>query len=138
MTTTADALREIPLFRGMSDTTLQTVAEIAREESFQAGTALVREGDPGDSFMVIRDGTASVEQGGRWLRDLSAGDFLGEIALLDGGMRTATVTAREPVDVLVIDRSGFTRLMDDIPVIRFDIVSALTQRVRASASDALD
>jgi CRP-like cAMP-binding protein len=69
---------------------------------------------------------------------LAEGDFLGEIALLDGGARTATVTAREPVDALVIDRAGFTRLMDDVPVIRFDIVSALTQRVRAWSSDPLD
>jgi CRP-like cAMP-binding protein len=138
MTTNADALRAIPLFRGMSDRSIQTVSEIVREESFAAGAALVREGEPGDSFMIIRNGSATVDQGGRWLRDLAEGDFLGEIALLDGGARTATVTAREPVDVLVIDRAGFTRLMDDVAVIRFDIVSALTQRVRAGSSDPLD
>ena len=80
---------------------------------------MTQEGEPGESLIVIRSGSALVEQGGRELRRLR-GDFLGEIALIDGGPRTATVTALEPIDALVIDRTGFSRIMDEFPVIRYD------------------
>jgi CRP/FNR family transcriptional regulator, cyclic AMP receptor protein len=138
MPTTADALRSIPIFQGMSDRSIEIIETIAREATYRAGATLVEEGTPGDSFLVIRHGSASVEQGGRHIRDLSAGDFLGEIALIDGGPRTATVTASEDIDALVIDRDGFQRLMDDFPVIRYDLVSALTQRLRAKGADPTD
>jgi CRP/FNR family cyclic AMP-dependent transcriptional regulator len=138
MTTNTEALRAIPLFSGMSDRSIEIIADIVREASFPAGASLVREGEPGETFMVIREGTATVDQGGRKLRDLGAGDFLGEIALVDGGPRTASVTAVEPVEALVIDRSGFSRLMNEFPVIRFDLVSALTQRLRQRGPEPLD
>jgi len=138
MTTNTEALRAIPLFSGMSDRSIEIIADIVREASFSAGASLVREGEPGETFMVIREGTATVDQGGRKLRDLGAGDFLGEIALVDGGPRTASVTAVEPVEALVIDRSGFSRLMNEFPVIRFDLVSALTQRLRQRGPEPLD
>jgi len=138
MTTNAEALRAIPLFGGMSDRSIEIVADIVREASFSAGASLVCEGEPGETFMIIREGTATVDQGGRTLRELGAGDFLGEIALIDGGPRTASVTAVEPVQALVIDRSGFARLMSEFPVIRFDLVSALTQRLRKRGTEPLD
>jgi CRP/FNR family transcriptional regulator, cyclic AMP receptor protein len=138
MTTNAEALRSIPLFSGMSDGLIEIIAGIVRDASFPSGTSLVREGEPGDSFLIIRTGSATVVQGGRTLRELGAGDFLGEIALIDGGPRTASVTAVEPVDALVIDRPGFSRLMNEFPVIRFDLVNALTQRLRERGPEPLD
>jgi CRP-like cAMP-binding protein len=138
MTTNAEALRSIPLFSGMSDGSIEIIAGIVREASFPSGASLVREGEPGDSFLIIRTGSATVEQGGRTLRELGAGDFLGEIALIDGGRRTASVTAVEPIDALVIDRPGFSRLMNDFPVIRFDLVNVLTQRMRERGPEPLD
>jgi CRP-like cAMP-binding protein len=138
MTTNTEALRAIPLFSGMSDRSIEIIAEIVREASFPAGASLVKEGEPGESFMIIREGTATVDQGGRRLRELGAGDFLGEISLIDGGTRTASVTATDPVAVMVIDRPGFQRLMSEFPVIRFDLVSALTQRLRQRAEEPLD
>jgi CRP-like cAMP-binding protein len=138
MTTKTEVLREIPLFRGMSDRSIEIIAEIVRETSFPVGASLVREGEPGESFMIIREGTAIVDQGGRTLRELGSGDFLGEIALIDGGSRTATVTAAQPITALVIDRAGFSRLMNEFPVIRLDMVSALTQRLRQRSQEPLD
>jgi CRP/FNR family transcriptional regulator, cyclic AMP receptor protein len=138
MTTNTEALRAIPLFSGMSDRSIEIIAEIVRETSFPAGASLVTEGEPGESFMIIREGTATVDQEGRRLRELGAGDFLGEIALIDGGPRTASVTATDPVTALVIDRAGFQRLMSEFPVIRFDLVSALTQRLRQRGQEPLD
>jgi CRP/FNR family cyclic AMP-dependent transcriptional regulator len=138
MTTNAEALRSIPLFSGMSDGSIEIIAGIVRDATFPTGASLVREGEPGDSFLIIRNGRATVEQGGRTLRELGAGDFLGEIALIDGGSRTASVTAVQPIDALIIDRQGFSRLMNEFPVIRFDLVNALTQRLRERRPEPLD
>ena len=130
MVTSADPIRTIPLFRTASDRSIEIISGIAREARFPAGEALVREGDEGDSLIVITSGSATVTQGGTTVRRLGPGDFLGEIALIDGRPRTATVTADEPIDALVIDRTGFSRLMDEFPVIRYDLVTALTDRLR--------
>ena len=99
-------LRDIPLFATSSDRSLEIITSIAHETSYPAGAVLVREGDIGDSLIVIRSGSATVRQAGRELPGLEAGDFLGEIALIDGGARTATVTAAEPIEALVIDKDG--------------------------------
>lgn len=131
-------LRSVPLFSGMTDRSIESIAAFAFPASFVEGHVLAREGDPGDSFIVIVSGSATVEQGGAHIRSLGAGDFLGEISLVDGGPRTATVIVTAPIDALVIDRAGFNRLMDEFPVVRLEIVSALAQRVRQQGTSALD
>jgi CRP/FNR family transcriptional regulator, cyclic AMP receptor protein len=138
MVASTDALRAIPLFKACSDRSIEIISGIIRDETFPVGAILVREGDPGESLIVIKRGSATVEQGGATLRTLGAGDFLGEISLIDGRPRTATVTADEPIEALVIDRAGFTRLMDEFPVIRFDLVTALTERLRARGPASTD
>jgi CRP/FNR family transcriptional regulator, cyclic AMP receptor protein len=136
--TTTDTLRSIPLFEGMTDRSIEAISELAAPITFGPGATLVREGDPGDSFLVILDGSATVTEGGAVIRTLRAGDFLGEVSLLDGGRRSATVTAASDVRGLVIDREGFQRLMDDFPVVRLEIVTALSQRLRARAPEVTD
>jgi CRP/FNR family cyclic AMP-dependent transcriptional regulator len=136
--TTTDTLRAIPLFEGMSDRSIEAIDGLAAPIAFQAGETLVREGEPGETFLIILEGSATVARDGATIRTLGAGDFLGEISLLDGGLRTATVTADTEVRGLVIDRDGFRRLMDDFPVVRLDIVAALTQRLRSRAPEITD
>ena len=138
MPTRSDVLRRVPLFYGMTDTAVDAIAGLATEESYRPGTTLVRQGEPGETFIVIATGSASVEAGGVTVRTLGVGDFLGEISLIDGGPRTATVTALEPVEALVISRDGFERLMADFPVIRLDVLQALTQRIRERAPEVSD
>ena len=133
-----EILRSVPLFEGMTDRSVETVAGLAREASYPAGAVLTREGDPGDAFIVLTDGAADVTQGDRLLRTLGPGDFFGEISLIDGRPRTATVTATAPIEALVIDRDGFERLMDDFPTLRLDLVSALTQRLRQRSPEPVD
>lgn len=130
MTTTSDVLRSVPLFHGMTDRTVEAIEGLAEEATYPSGAVLVREGDPGDCFIVIVNGRATVDQGGQAIRELSAGDFLGEISLVDGGPRTATVTAVDPIQALVVRRDGFDRLMTDYPPVRLDVLTALTQRLR--------
>jgi len=136
--TTTDTLRAIPMFEGMSDRSIEAIDGLATPIVFQPGEMLVREGEPGDSFLIIVSGSASVTRGDATLRTLGPGDFLGEISLLDGGPRTATVTATAEIQGLIIDRAGFRRLMDDFPVVRLDIVTALTQRLRTRAPEITD
>jgi len=138
VTTSIDVLRAVPLFQGMTDRSVTAVAELAERATYATGDTLVREGEPGETFIVLTSGDADVSQAGTSIRALTAGDFLGEISLIDGGPRTATVTATSPIEALVIDRTGFRRLMDDVPVVRHDLVSALTDRMRARSSQPSD
>jgi CRP/FNR family cyclic AMP-dependent transcriptional regulator len=130
MPTVPEVLRSIPLFQGMTDRAIDAIAGLAEDASFPTGAELTREGEPGESFIVIVDGRASVEIGGRRVRELAAGDYLGEISLIDGRPRTATVTALEPITALLVPRAGFERLMDDYPSVRLDVLNALTSRLR--------
>jgi CRP-like cAMP-binding protein len=135
--TTTDVLRAVPLFQGMTDRAIEVVSQIAEDIAYPEGTTIVREGDPGDSFIVIVEGSAAVTQGDNEIRALGAGDFLGEIALIDGGNRTATVTAATPVRALTIDRAGFARLIDEFPVVRLDVFTALAERIRRQEPSTL-
>lgn len=132
---TTDVLRGVPLFSGMTDRAIEAIAGLTTEATFADGETLVREGDPGETFMVLVDGSARVERATRPIAELGAGDFLGEISLIDGGPRTATVTARGPVKALVVSGSDFRRLYEEFGAVRYDIVTALTRRIRRDATD---
>jgi CRP-like cAMP-binding protein len=133
-----EALRGVPLFQGMTDGAIDAIATLAQPTTFAAGETLVQEGEPGESFLIITEGRATVEQGGQQIRELGGGDFLGEISLIDGGPRTATVTAIEPIEALRIERDGFGRLMNEFPAVRYGLVSALTVRLREHAPAVSD
>jgi CRP/FNR family transcriptional regulator, cyclic AMP receptor protein len=132
MTVTDRALRAVPLFSGMTDRALDAIADLATETTFDAAAELVREGEPGDSFLILRSGVAEVLKDGGTIRELGPGDFLGEISLIDGGPRTATVRATEPITALVIGREDFTTLLERHPSIRLELLMALTARIRHS------
>jgi len=133
MATTVEVLRSVPLFEGMSDDAVATIAGVAEELVYPAGSELTREGYPGESFIVIVTGRASVDVDGQRIRELGAGEYLGEISLIDGGPRTATVTAIESIEALVLPRVAFDRLIDEFPGVRMDVLAALTRRIRERA-----
>ncbi len=133
MTVTADALRRVPLFAGMTDRAVELISETLSEAEWPAGTVLVRQGDPGDSFLVLAEGSARVERDGRPVAVLDRGAFLGEIALIDATPRTATVTAKTDVRVLRMERRDFLRLIDEHRAVRYALLTALTERLRALA-----
>jgi CRP/FNR family cyclic AMP-dependent transcriptional regulator len=130
MTVTASALRGVPLFAGMSDRAIDAIYELMSVTRFATDEDLVRQGDPGESFVVLRDGAASVIVDGRPVRQLGPGDFLGEISLIDGGPRTATVRATAPVTALVIGREDFGTMLERHPAVRLELLMALTARIR--------
>ena len=103
----AELLRGIPLFAGLPMAALERVAAGMREVRFAPGVELMRQGDPGEMYLAIAQGTARVEIDGQFVHDVGPGEGVGEIALLRHVPRTATVTAIEPVHAFELDRGTF-------------------------------
>src|ERR1051325_5520918 len=99
-----DLLRSLPLFESCSSAELKDVAAIADELSLLPGRKLTTQGATGQEFVVLESGSADVYKHGEKVAELGSGDFVGEIALLTGRPRTATVVVTEPALVLVIER----------------------------------
>ena len=123
-------LKRVPLFSGLKDKELDRLARQCRERPFDAGATMVAEGQPGVGFFVLLDGTATVTVGGETRRTLSAGDWFGEIALIDEGMRTATVTAETPVRCLGMTSWEFRPFVEHHPEVTWPLLQALARRVR--------
>jgi CRP-like cAMP-binding protein len=131
-----DLLHRIPLFSGFDNRRLERLGMLADEVEVPAGKVLMRQGDTGTDMMVIVSGSVSVERDGNRLNTLGSGDFFGEIALVDGGARTATVTAEEPSRLLVITHRDFHSMMDEFPEVADQVMNALANRVRHLEPDA--
>lgn len=100
----------------------------ARLQRVAAGVAVVREGDPADAFYVVQSGRVRVEKDGRTLRTLSAGDFFGELGLLFGGVRTATVVSEGPLELLVIAGETFRALVSEGDLVTAEIARLARRR----------
>ena len=139
MSAVIDHIRTVPLFRGMPAFALETVADRASETTFSDGETVTREGEPGETFYIVTEGRLRVSQHGALIRELGPGDFLGEISLVDGRPRTATVTAVGTVQALVIRRADFLEMIEFDSAVRLGILMALTERIRtADTGDMLD
>ena len=123
-----ELLRGIPLFAGLDERSLQAVAILAHELRAKAGEVLMLEGEPGDEFYVIVEGTVRIEHGDRTVRSLTSGGFLGEIALVDRRPRSATATAVTDLRLLEIRAHEFERLLDTLPEVHRRIVAAIKRR----------
>lgn len=131
-----DLLHRIPLFSGFDRRRLERLGMLADEVDVPAGKMLMRQGESGADMMVVVRGSVSVERDGSRLNTLGPGDFFGEIALVDGGPRTATVTAEEPTTLLVITHRDFHSMMDEFPEVADQVMNALAKRVRHLEPDA--
>jgi CRP/FNR family cyclic AMP-dependent transcriptional regulator len=129
-------LESVPLFSGCSKRELQTISRAIKDISHPAGTVIAREGEPGIGLFVIEDGTAEVTIGGKKRGSLGAGDFFGEIALLDGGPRTATVTATSDIKLLGLTEWVFRGLMQEHPAIAIKTLEAVAGRLRDATKSA--
>lgn len=125
----ADVLAQVPLFAGLSRRQLEKIAGVAVHKHYLAGSSLVRAGTPGDAFYVILGGDVSVDVPAGPVT-LSAGDFFGEMAMIDGEPRFATVTAATDAVVLVIPRQKFLALLVSEPKVALAILATLAQRLR--------
>jgi CRP/FNR family transcriptional regulator, cyclic AMP receptor protein len=125
-----EQLRRVPLFAGLGKRELEELGTLADEVDVDTGRVLTREGETGHEFFVVLDGGVQVDVGGKQVASLSKGDFLGEIALIDGKPRTATTRAVGPTRLLVIGHREFHQLMDDFPTVKTCVLQALAERVR--------
>jgi CRP/FNR family transcriptional regulator, cyclic AMP receptor protein len=127
--TKVDALRSAPLFEGLSRKELVQLARMSDDLEVPPGQVLCREGEVGQQFFVIIDGKVEVTRKGKRVAARGAGDFFGEIALLEDTPRMATVTAKTPLRLFVLTRRDFRHLVDESPRVERKVLRALARRV---------
>lgn len=130
--TKADALARTPLFGTLARGDLISLAKATEDMEVPEGKVLAREGETGQEFFVLVEGEVSVTKNGEEVRTLGAGDFFGEIALLEDVRRTATVTATTPVRFFVLTRQGFRSLVAHQPGIEEQVRAAAAERSAAT------
>lgn len=123
-------LERVPLFQALSKRHLRRVARLAELKRFKDGAAVVKAGARGDAFYIILDGKARVETPAGHKHDLEAGDYFGELALLDGAPRAATVSATGSLATARIPRSAFQKLLREEPEIGMGLARGLVAIVR--------
>jgi CRP-like cAMP-binding protein len=124
-------LAEVPLFSACSRKDLQQVAKRAEDIKVEPGKVLVSEGAAGAEFFVILDGNAKVSRHGQDVATLGAGDFFGDLALLDRAPRNATITATTPMELVVLGQREFSALIDEVPGFAHKLLAGLARRLRA-------
>lgn len=126
---TEDWLQRVPLFRGLSNKQLRDISGVATRLNEPAGTVLTQEGKVGREFIIVIEGEIEIFKGDRLIATRGAGDYVGEIALLDQRPRTATVVAKTPVVIEVIGQREFRSLLAEAPELSSDIMSTMAQRL---------
>jgi CRP-like cAMP-binding protein len=124
-------LRTVPIFSACSPKELRTIAEVVKEVEFPSGRVICKEGETGIGMHVVVTGETKVSVGGRTRSRLGPGAFFGEIALLDGGPRTATVTAETPVKTLSLPSWSFKAVIKSQPGIALKMLEETCRRLRA-------
>jgi len=129
-----ELLARVPLFAGLSQTHMRRVASLAQVSNYNAGRVIVKRGDPGKAFYVIIQGEAKVVKGkivtARQEAQLGPGDFFGELSLLDGEPRAASVIASSPLTTIRIERAAFRRLLREEPDLALKILEGMARRTR--------
>jgi len=125
-----ELLRNVPLFSACTKQELARIAALTDHVEIKAGTVLTREGEPGNEAFIIASGKAEATLRGERLNVLGPGSAVGEMALLDRSPRSATVTAKDDLHVLVLDPRSFGAMIDETPTVARKIMQALAQRLR--------
>jgi CRP-like cAMP-binding protein len=124
----AEPLRNLPLFAELSDDELHRVAPFASEVVVHPGHRLVKQGEFAYDFFVIEDGTAEVLRDGEHVTDLGAGDFFGEIGLLEKDLRNADVVAKTDMQLVTLSGWDLRRLARSAPQVVEQIRAVIDQR----------
>jgi CRP-like cAMP-binding protein len=126
-----DYLAKVPLFSALGRKELRQVAALTFDSTAKAGDDVVKEGQPGHEFYLITEGTAAATLRGKKLVRLGPGDFFGEMALVDQGPRSATVTAETDLSILILGEREFSALMDTVPTVGKKILRGVAARLRS-------
>jgi CRP/FNR family transcriptional regulator, cyclic AMP receptor protein len=122
-----EVMSALPLFAGVSKRHVRAIAKLAWHLDHAPGEVIVQAGDQGNAMYLLLEGRARVVGKSRILRP---GDFFGEMALLDGGPRSATIIATSPVRVMMVQRRAFLKVLKQNPQIGLAIMETLAQRLR--------
>jgi CRP/FNR family transcriptional regulator, cyclic AMP receptor protein len=133
--TKVERLKRAPLFEGLSRKELVQLARMSDDAEVPAGRVLCKEGAIGREFFVLVEGKVDVARKGRRLAALGAGDFVGEISLLEQTPRTATITATTPLRFFVLTSKDFRQVVADNPSVERKVLRALARRVLELSRD---
>jgi CRP/FNR family transcriptional regulator, cyclic AMP receptor protein len=131
MTSKTEALKRVPLFSQLTKRELEFIATRADEVEVRAGKKLTTQGRPGDSFYILLDGEAYVDVDGKPRRTLKAGDFFGEISMLDRGLASATVMAKTDARLLVMSHAQFRDAIKGSDGLLVKVLAAMGERLRS-------
>jgi len=126
----------VPLFGSVSRKGIRAIVQAATEVDVASGKVLVRQGEWGREMYVILRGTAQVTKDGRRLRELVPGDFFGEMAFLSPAPRTATVTARSDMRLMVLDSRAMGAVVEREPAVARRLLAAMADRIRSTERSA--
>jgi CRP/FNR family cyclic AMP-dependent transcriptional regulator len=132
--TTEELLSGIDLFSDLSGRQLRKLAGLTKETQHEAGREVAAEGRNALGFHLILSGDATVMVGTTKVRDLHAGDYFGEISMIDGKPRSATVTASTPLNTVVLPHHVFQQLVEDEPAFARGLLTTLCARLREAQS----
>ena len=127
-----EALRNVPIFSGLSDEDLERLGRQMKERRFAEGADVTSEGAGAAGFFVIVEGNATVSVAGEVRTTLGPGDYFGEIALIDEGTRSATITAATDVVAYGMTSWEFKPFVEDHPQVAWALLKTLAQRLRAA------
>jgi len=125
-------LKQVDLFASLDDKEAAKVAQLFKDRSYSAGDVIAEEGKHGVGFFVIESGTAKVTEHGEDRKSLGAGDYFGEIALIDDGARTATVTAETDVAAHVLVAWDFRPLVKEDAALAWGLLEGLAKLLRST------
>jgi CRP/FNR family cyclic AMP-dependent transcriptional regulator len=123
-------LASVPIFEELSKKQLKQVAAVSELVEYMQEHSIVREGDIGDSFFVVLRGQGDVTTGGKNVSKVMPGDHFGEISLLDGGPRTATVTSDTPMTMLMLSRKAFMKCVSADPEMALALMKTMARMIR--------
>ena len=123
-------LRKVPLFSGLDDQALQTVARAGREVSFDPGKKILEQGEAGLSFLLVLEGRVEVRKSGRTVATVEPGGFVGEMTVFDDKPRSADIVAIQPTKCFGIASWSFFPLLNTNPSIAIGIIKELVGRLR--------
>jgi len=127
---TVEMLKNVPLFSGLDGRELDEIAATMRERQVAAGDVVLEQGAGGAGFFVVAEGEAEVTVNGTPVRTIGPGDYFGEIALLTGSDRTATVTALTPMRCYGMTSWDFKPLVESNSGIAWKLLTAMAQKLR--------
>ncbi len=124
-----DLLKAVPLFSGCSQGELRSIAQLGTPVTIEKGELLTARGSVGREFFLVLSGVASCRVGKREVAEFTTGGYFGELALLNGGIRTADVAAETDMELLVLDAREFRSMLMTTPAIGVKMLARLADRL---------